>query len=170
MNWLNILKDKKHSKNIKLSNPFNNPYVFAKMFSGNPYVKEVFLHKDTIYIEDNSFKNCISLEKINIPPKVEYLTSKMFYGCVSLCEIIAENPTPPKYYPDRICCLRDADDYDDERLLYFCVRIKEIFTEKPNCFKGVDRDKCIIRVPKGSVELYKKAHEWREFVNFIESD
>lgn len=120
-------------------------------------------------IEDKSFKNCIALEKINIPSKVEYLTSKMFYGCVSLREIIAESPIPPKYYPDRICCLRDADDNDDDRLLYFCVRIQEIFTEKSNCFEGVDRRNCIIRVPKGSVDLYKTAYEWREFENIVES-
>ena len=168
MSLINIFKNRKYCKDTRLSNPLNNPYVFAKMFCGNPYVKEISLHKDTIYIEDKSFKNCVSLEKINIPSKVEYLTSKMFYGCISLREITVESSVPPKYYPDRICCLRDADDNDDDRLLYFCVRIKDIFTEKSNCFEGVDRQKCMIRVPKGSIEFYKNAHEWKEFENIVE--
>ena len=34
--------------------------------------------------------------------------------------------------------------------------------------KGVDKKKCIVRVPKGSSELYKKAYEWKEFENIVE--
>ena len=159
---------RRYIKESKVSNPIDNPYVFEKMFRGNPNVEEVFLHKDTVYIEDKAFKNCVSLKKINMPSKVEYSTSEMFYGCISLCEIIAESPIPPKYYPDKVCCLSDADDNIDDRLLYFGVRISNIFTEKPNCFEGVDKQKCIIRVPKGSAELYRSAHEWKEFANIIE--
>ena len=154
-NWLNNhVFDVKHKKDIKGKNPIENPYVFAKLFRGNPYIKEVTLHKETIYIEDKAFKDCKSLERINIPPKVEYLTS--------------QSPIPPKYYPDRFCCLPDAEDYDDDKLLYFCVRIRKLFTEKSNCFEGVDRKRCIIKVPKGSIELYKKALEWKDFENIVE--
>ena len=96
--------NKKVNKEIKGKNPIENPYVFAKLFRGNPYIKEVTLHKETIYIEDKAFKNCKSLERINIPPKVEYLTSQMFYGCTSLREIIAESPVPPKYFPENMEC------------------------------------------------------------------
>lgn len=158
---------RRYAEDTKVVNPMDNPYVFEKMFRGNPYIKEVSLHKETIYIEDNAFKDCISLEKINIPPKVKYLTSKMFYGCTSLREIIVESPIPPKYYPEKMCCMADAESHNDERLLYFCVRLKNLFTEKGDCFKGVDKKKCIIRVPAGSVELYKKAHEWKEFENIV---
>ena len=158
---------KKYSRDTEAHNPMDNPYVFKKMFCGNPYLKEVFLHKETIYIEEDAFKNCIALERINIPPKVEYITSKMFYGCVSLREIIVENPIPLKYYPTYFCCLDDGDQDDDSDLL-FCVRIERLFTEKGRCFEGVDKKKCIVRVPKGSSELYKKAYEWKEFENIVE--
>ena len=138
------------------------------MFRGNSYVIEITLHKDTIYIEDKAFKDCKSLERINIPPKVEYLTSQMFYGCTSLREIISESPIPPKYYPEKICCLADAELHDDDRLLYLCIRHKKLYTEKSYCFEGVDKKKCIIHVPRGSVELFKKAHEWKKFENIVE--
>lgn len=167
MNWSN----KFHYKNMKepkVKNPLDNPYVFAKMFRGNPFIEEVSLHKETIYIEEEAFKNCISLKRINIPPKVKYLTSKMFYGCVSLREIIVENPIPLKYYPENMCCMADAEFHDDDRLLYYCVRIKRLFTERSKCFEGVDKKKCIIRVPKGCVDLYKNAREWKEFENIVE--
>ena len=163
-----MILNRRYSKNTKVCNSLDNPYVFAKMFRGNPYIKEVSLHKETIYIEEKAFKDCVSLEKINIPPKVQYLTSKMFYGCVSLREIIVENPMPLSYYPKAICCLSDAELHDNDKLLYFCVRIKHFFISKPDCFEGVDRKKCIIHVPKGSLELYRKAPEWKEFENIVE--
>ena len=167
MSWINKFHHR-YKKNTKVTNYSNNPYVFENMFRGNPYIKEVSLHKETIYIEEKAFKNCISLEKINIPPKVQYLTSKMFYGCVSLREIIVENPIPLSYYPKLMCCLSDAELHDDDKLLYFCVRIRNFFISKPDCFDGVDRKKCIIRVPKGSLNLYKEAREWKEFENIVE--
>ena len=165
---MSLLFNQKYSKNTKMVNSLDNPYVFAKMYRGNPYIKEVSLHKETIYIEEEAFKDCISLEKINIPPKVKYLTSKMFYGCTSLREIIVENPIPLSYYPKLMCCLSDAELHDDDKLLYFCVRIRNFFISKPDCFDGVDRKKCIIRVPKGSLNLYKEAREWKEFENIVE--
>ena len=167
MSWINKFHHR-YKKNTKVTNYSNNPYVFENMFRGNPYIKEVSLHKETIYIEEKAFKDCVSLEKINIPPKVQYLTSKMFYGCVSLREIIVENPIPLSYYPKLMCCLSDAELHDDDKLLYFCVRIRNFFISKPDCFDGVDRKKCIIRVPKGSLNLYKEAREWKEFENIVE--
>ena len=157
----------RYSKSIKVSNPIDNPYVFAKMYRGNPYIKEVFLHKETIYIEEEAFKDCISLERINIPPKVKYLTSKMFSNCTSLREIMVENPIPLKFYSELFCGIAD-DELDNDIELLFCVRIKNFFTEQGKCFEGVDKKKCIIRVPKGSIELYKDAYEWKEFCNIVE--
>ena len=158
---------RRYSKDTKVCNSSGNPYVFAKMYRGNPYIKEVSLHKETIYIEEEAFKDCTSLEKINIPTKVKYLTSKMFYGCISLREIIVENPIPLKLYPEHFCEMAD-DELDTDIELFYCVRIKRLFTEQCKCFEGVDKKKCIVRVPKGSVELYKDACEWKKFNNIIE--
>ena len=163
MNWKCRFRYR-NKKETKVINPLDNPYVFRYMYRGNPYIKEVSLHQETIYIEEEAFKNCVSLEKINIPPKVKYLTSKMFYGCVSLREIIVENPIPLRYYPEKMCCMADTESLD----VYFCVRIKWLFTEEGKCFEGVDKKKCIVRVPKGSVDLYKTAYEWKEFENIVE--
>lgn len=164
-----LLFNQKYSKNTKMVNSLDNPYVFAKMYRGNPYIKEVSLHPKTIYIEEEAFKDCTSLEKVNIPPMVKYLTSKMFYGCISLREIIVENPIPLKYYPEHFCGMADGElDNDTDTDLLYCVRIKRLFTEQGKCFEGIDKKKCFIRVPKGSVELYKEAKEWKEFENIVE--
>ena len=60
MNWIRkYVYGKKYRKNTKGNNPTDNPYVFEKMFRGNPYIKEVTLHKETIYIEEKAFMDCI---------------------------------------------------------------------------------------------------------------
>lgn len=64
--------------------------------------------------------------------------------------------------------MADAESLDDDKLLYFYVRIKRLFTEEGKCFEGVDKKKCIVRVPQGSVELYKNNQEWKEFENIVE--
>ena len=91
----------------------------------------------------------------------------MFYGCISLREIIVENPIPLAFYPEHFCGMADGESDNDIELLY-CVRIKRLFNKKSRCFEGVDKKKCVIRVPKGSVELYKEAKEWKEFENIVE--
>ena len=58
MNWKNKYSYR-NKKDIKATNPSNNPYVFENMFRGNPYIKEVSLHKETIYIEEETFYKCI---------------------------------------------------------------------------------------------------------------
>lgn len=52
-----MIHDRRYIKDTKVVNPMDNPYVFEKMFRGNPYIKEVLLHKGTIYIEDKAFKD-----------------------------------------------------------------------------------------------------------------
>ena len=52
-----VIINRRYSKEIKGKNPIENPYVFTKLFRGNPYIKEVILHKETIYIEDKAFKD-----------------------------------------------------------------------------------------------------------------
>ena len=61
--------------------------------------------------------------------------------------------------------LRDAWEFclnniDEEHI---CCAIGD-----PKHQEGVDKKKCIIRVPVGSVELYKEAKEWKEFENIVE--
>ena len=66
---------------------------------------------------------------------------------------------------------------DDKTYPYIHVHTKEDFprvsvTRKlkkdGKYFEGVNKQTCIIRVPKGSVELYRQAKEWKEFENIVE--
>jgi len=54
-NWRNKYHYRS-KKDTKVVNPTDNPYVFESMFRGNPYIKEVSLHQNTIYIEEKHSK------------------------------------------------------------------------------------------------------------------
>lgn len=41
------------------------------------------------------------------------------------------------------------------------------YTFPKNCFQDVDRNNCVLSVPEGSEEKYRKADGWKEFLNII---
>ena len=167
MNWLEKhrkkIEDMKMPETVVTVSPTSiciHPY----MFRGNKHVKEIRLPKTVQYIERTSFRNCTALEKINLPPQVFYIHEETFKGCVSLKEIIAEKPEPPK-------CVLDVESMSMVDVLdsVYVQKIPSFLRKKDGkYFEGVNKQTCIIRVPKGSVDLYKQAKEWKEFENIVE--
>ena len=167
MNWLE--KHRKKIEDMKMSEtivkvPKAESKILKSKFCGNKDVKEIYLPQTVLYIDKSAFRDCISLEKINLPPNVCYIHEETFKGCIALKEIVAQNPVPPK------CVVGVNSSLFDDVLDAVCIpTISSNFGKKDgNFFEGVDKKKCIVRVPKGSVELYKDACEWKEFNNIIE--
>ena len=138
--------------------------ILKSKFSGNKDVKEIYLPQTVLYIDKSAFRDCISLEKINLPPNVCYIHEETFKGCIALKEIVAQNPVPPK------CVVGVNSSLFDDVLDAVCIpTISSNFGKKDgNFFDGIDKKKCIICVPKGSVDLYKEAKEWKVFENIVE--
>ena len=167
MNWLEKrrkkIEDMKMPETVVTVSPTSiciHPY----MFRGDKHVKEIRLPKTVQYIERTSFRNCTALEKINLPPQVDYIHEETFRGCVSLKDIIAQNPKPPK-------CVLDVESMSMDDVLdsVYVPKIPSFLKKKDGkYFEEVNKQTCIIRVPKGSVELYRQAKEWKEFENIIE--
>ena len=168
MNWLE--KHRKKIEDMKMSEtivkvPKAESKILKSKFCGNKDVKEIRLPQTVLYIDKAAFRDCISLEKINLPPNVCYIHEETFKGCIALKEIVAQNPVPPK------CVVGVNSSLFDDVLDAVCIpTISSNFGKKDgNFFEGVDKKKCIIHVPEGSVELYKEAKEWKEFENIVES-
>ena len=168
MNWLE--KYRKKIEGMKMPEKIvtvscEETQILKSKFSGNKDVKEIRLPRTILYIDKAAFRDCISLEKINLPPNVCYIHEETFKGCIALKEIVAQNPVPPK------CVVGVNSRLFDDVLDADCIpTISSNFGKKDgNFFEGVDKKKCIIYVPEGSVELYKEAKEWKEFENIVES-
>lgn len=167
MNWLE--KHRKKIEDMKVPETIvtvsSDKYgIYKYMFCDNKSVKEIRLPKTIQYIEKTSFRNCTSLEKINLPAQVYYIHEETFKGCVSLKEIIAEKPEPPE-------CIIDVESFDIDDVLgsVYVPKVPAFMRKKDGkYFEGVNKQTCIIRVPRGSVDLYKQAKVWKEFENIIE--
>lgn len=166
MNWLE--KHRKKIEDMKIPETVvtvssTSICIHPYMFRGNKHVKEIRLPKTVQYIEKASFRDCAALEKINLPTQVYYIHEETFKGCVSLKEIIAEKPEPPK-------CVLDVEGVSlDDLDSVYVPKIPAFLRKKDGkYFEGVNKQACIIRVPKGSVELYRQAKEWKEFENIVE--
>ena len=167
MNWLE--KYRKKIEDMKMLEKIvtvscEETQILKYKFRENKDVKEIRLPQTVLYIDKAAFRDFTSLEKINLPPNVCYIHEETFKGCIALKEIVAQNPVPPK------CVVGVNSSLFDGVLDAVCIpTISSNFGKKEgNFFEGVDKKKCIIRVPKGSVELYKEAKEWKEFENIVE--
>lgn len=85
-----------------------------------------------------------ALTSINIPISVSRIGTKAFHSCFKMTEVSAHNPIPP-------ICAEDA------------------FGSSPYGNGGAFRN-AVLYVPTGSLEDYKSAQGWRNFVNIQEKD
>lgn len=126
-----------------------------------------------------AFEDCTSLASIEIPNSVTELGENAFQGCSSLISVII---------PDGVTTIRDAvfklctslesieiprsiTRIEDEAF-YYCNSLNKIksLNQTPPLiyrftFRDVDKSKCQLIVPKGSLEKYKGDQYWKEFLN-----
>lgn len=91
-----------------------------------------------------AFEDCPELRVIDLPATITTFDGQSFSGCKKMERIIIRNPEPPELFP------RSADD------------------DPMWDFWGVDLAKCVVYVPKGSVDKYKNADGWKCFKNIKE--
>lgn len=89
-------------------------------------------------LHDGVFKECLDLTSVNIPNSVTVIDYDAFYGCISLSSIISKIKQPGK-----VRCLE-------------------------RCFSLVPYNTCVLKVPKGTLQLYQASYPWRLFSNIIE--
>lgn len=89
-------------------------------------------------IPSNTFNSCTSLSSIIIPSGVTQIGEAAFQDCTSLIKITSEITNP------------------------------EIVALDYYTFYNVDKENCILYVPKGTVDIYKNTDFWNQFVNILE--
>ena len=148
-------------------------------FSGFTSLSAVTLDSNTNGIANHAFANCSNLKSINLQ-NIEYIDYSAFYDCYKL-----ENATMNK--------VKAIDDGS----FYHCTNLKNVYIEGTiksigsHVFLGCTNlesltvnsktpppvrrsilygaDKCIIHVPRNSVNSYKTANGWSEYADRITS-
>lgn len=90
-----------------------------------------------------AFDGCPSLESIELPFSVKSISGMAFADCEKLRRIVIRNPEPP--------VLEGAVEMEDGSL------------DPMWAFNGVDTKRCVLQVPYGAVQLYRKAPGWDQF-------
>ncbi len=105
------------------------------------------------YMGEGCFKDCKSFMWANIPETLHTMGDGCFNGCTAM-ELVSLPWSEIKM--DN--CFNSCPSINQIEVLAV-----EPYPFPDGCFKDVDRSKCKLVVPEGSVEKYKAADGWKEF-------
>ncbi|MCR4994962.1 MAG: C10 family peptidase [Bacteroidales bacterium] len=112
-------------------------------------------------VNNNTFLSCTQVLDATLPNSVTALYYNAFQGCTKLEKIVLSSS------------LEDIGD----RAFYNCRALKEIYLPVAdpsyillgnNIFYGVNKEECVLYVPRGTRDLYAAAEQWKDFTNIQE--
>ena len=118
--------------------PQNVIVIGTSTFEGCKDLTSIEIPKNAKTIMRNAFKGCTNLASVTLPKSVTFIGNNAFGGCVNL-KAIYNYATEPIGLGENIS------------------------PESSHVFEGIDKDLCILYVPKNSVEKYQAAEGWKEF-------
>ena len=121
------------------------------------------LPEGVVAIRDRAFGGCASLTAINLPQEVTSVGNLAFENCSSLVAITL--PAGVTYIGEDI-----LSQCGNLREIHNQARTPQTFAPFSSPFNGVDKSACTLYVPKGALEAYKAADEWKAFVNIVEEE
>ena len=147
----------------------------------NVYCTRVVLPNSLEYICRGAFYKCSSLETINIPDNVEMIDTAAFWECRFLnskIKITKAHVMASAFYECEN--LTEVEFGEEVKFLginafYGCRQMKAImcYAWNPpicgeNTFGEINKETCKLYVPDGTLELYRNADVWKDFVNILE--
>lgn len=147
----------KDQTEVAFSEKKDTLYRFPKIKMGGTYSIPYTVR----YIEERAFLGCKELEEVYIPRSVNHIEMAAFESCHKLEYVY----------------LYASVDTIPFRCFNHCNNLKELHlgNQKPPFIKEfgldeVNRDSCVLYVPKGAKGLYSKYDGWKEFKNIEEQD
>ena len=133
-------------------------------FNGCSGLKTVKLSPELTSIESSVFGNCSSLTGVTIPPKVRSIGYEAFYKCSGLTYITL---------PDSLTQMGVS-------AFHYCSGLEHILSYINNpsqCdvygswrFEGIDKENCVLHVPKGTAAAYRAENGWKDFIHIVEEN
>ena len=132
-------------------------------------------------IGDRAFYGCSELTSVTIPNSVTSIGESAFYGCSGLTSAIIGNSVKSigESAFDSCSGLTSVTignsvtsiGYDAFRGCSGLTKLVSLAVEPPTCdngtFKEVDKTSCQLLVPEESINKYKTADQWKEFLNIL---
>ena len=133
-------------------------------------------------IEESTFSHCSSLTSVTIPNSITSIGSFAFWNCSSLTSINIPDGTTRIYGMAFSGCLGltsvtipSSVTYTGYDIFESCSNITEIHIKhefprsiNPSIFSDINKEHCILYVPKGCKNAYSAATGWKEFKNIME--
>ena len=130
-------------------------YSFYKCTS----LKTVQMAKGVGRIRAYAFYGCTSLNSVTLPKGMTRIGGTSFYGCSGLASI----------------SISSSITQIGDNALNGCSYLSTIWSLNSippacgnNAFDSVDRENCVVWVPRGGLDAYKKANGWKDFQNLRE--
>ena len=122
----------------------------------------VSLPQSIAMIAQMSFEKCSNLQTIKIPENVKLIGTNLFLNCTSLTSIVL---------PESVIIIEDYAFNDCQNLtsFYCCAENPQEISIGKDVFNSIN-DKCILYVPKGSVQAYRNDNRWSAFSEIREFD
>ena len=127
-------------------------------FSGCSGLTSVIIPNSVTSIGDGAFFGCSGLTSVTIPNSVTSISNNAFYDCSGLTSVTI---------PNSVTSIGDGA-FDN------CWRLRNLTSlavEPPTCgigaFKYVSKTSCKLLVPEESINKYKTADQWKEFLNIL---
>ena len=153
-------------------------------FSGCFGLTSVVIPNSVISISNWAFSDCSGLTSVTIPNSVTSIGESAFRGCTKLTSVTIPNSvTTIGYYAFYGCTgLTSVTIGNSVTSIGLCVfrycsgltKLVSLAVEPPTCgfsvFEKVNKTACQLFVPEGSVNKYKVADQWKEFVYISEYD
>lgn len=133
--------------------------IETSTFYGCSKLTNVSLPNTIVSIKNQAFLACSILSDIEIPSSVTSIGDQVFYKCSALEKITI---------PDKVTSIGND-------VFYECPSLKYIYIKNPTPPQigyGIYdiNTKCILYVPKGTLDVYKQADGWKLFVEILEDD
>ena len=136
--------------------------IGMEAFEGCVNLNDFILPASMKAIHISAFRDCANLTCVSIPSAVNHVGDCAFINCTGLKKLgIGGSVTLIGASAFRNC----------SALEYICCDIQNIAntTLRTTVFSGINTSTCKLKVPRGKVEDYKQADQWKDFINIGEN-
>ncbi len=110
-------------------------------------------------IGENAFQWCKNLATLTIPNSVIHIGEYAFGSCTNLASVTIPNSV--RYWGNYV--FSECSNISEIHLGYELASGMD-----PSLFSFVDKETCVLYVPRGCTYAYRHAQEWRNFVSIVE--